>query len=181
MAGIHIGTGLPTVAHTYDFLDPEAAIFIDPRQPGAATVPEAAFRHPGMDVIEVTSCIFDLRCGRPGRRGCRSKPYAVQSPGVPELIVIQHEKSCPWLEACLARASAPARQVVFDVARISPGALQGALAEIAAAKGREITFSGPGEPWYVNIEGAGQYGNPAQAMQRLMGLRPKRPDGREVS
>ena len=106
MTGIHVEVDEPTIAHTYDFLDPGSPIFIDPRQPGADTVPAAAFSNPGMDVIEVTSCAFDLRCDAPGRRGCSSKPYAVQTPGVPELIVIQHERDCPWLAACLVQPGA---------------------------------------------------------------------------
>lgn len=101
-----------------------------------------------------------MRCDKPGRRGCQSKPTVVRVPGKPPMIVFQHERSCPWMEMNLAEASEAAGEAVLEDAQISPGAYQQALAEIAAAKGWGITFSEPGEPWYVQIEdnhGAGEW------------------------
>ena len=84
----------PVIGHTYDIGDASAPVFIDAAQPRVSTG-------------EFASGHMDMRCARPGRRGCRAQPVIVRAAGRPPLIVLEHKRDCSWLKAMMADRAAP--------------------------------------------------------------------------
>jgi len=84
----------PVIGHTYDINDEAAPVYVD-------------FAHPRLSAGDGLSGHGDVRCARPGRRGCRAQLIIVRVPGKPPMVVLEHQGSCPWLRACLAGGGTP--------------------------------------------------------------------------
>ena len=95
VTAVHEFSEPPVIGHTYDAEDPAEPVFVIPDGPqvGAA---------------ELASGHIDVRCAKPGRRGCKSRMAVSREPGKPPLIVIEHEQDCPWLAVNLTLAVAAA-------------------------------------------------------------------------
>lgn len=93
----------PVIGHTFDISDASTPIYPD-------------IARPRVSAEEIRDGFADLRCARPGRRGCSAKPTIANTPGSgrPPLIVLEHKKVCPWLTAYLA---SPELKALLDGAR----------------------------------------------------------------